>query len=86
MSAEQADRDRAWRLGALAAKAGRGLGGACPYSASDPAERGLAQVFVRSYIAAGGTVDGMEYGGGEPAEPEHDEFVFRGRTYRKVQR
>lgn len=80
MSTEQADRDRAYRLGVLAAKAGRGLGGACPYSAHDPAEKPLAQVFVRGYMSAGGVVDGMDYGAEEP-----DEFVYRGRTYRRAE-
>lgn len=84
MSPTQPDRDRAHRLGTLAAKAGRGLGGACPYNANGTGdERVLAAVFVRAYIDAGGTVDGLDYG--RTGDDEPDEFVFRGRTYRRAE-
>lgn len=71
MITTQAERDRAWRLGALAAKAGRGLGGACPYKPKqgDARSRVLALVFVRGYVANGGTVDGTDYGSGKAARP-----------------
>lgn len=71
MSAEavsQPERDRAARLGRLAAGAGRGIGGACPYRTNrGPKQRVLAAVFVRAYFAAGGTLDGLDYGDGQPA-------------------
>lgn len=67
MSVSQDDRDRAARLGRLAAKAGRGLGGACPYRPGQgPRQRILAAVFTRAYFGAGGTLDGIDYGDGKP--------------------
>lgn len=74
----QVERDRAHRLGALAAKAGRGLGGACPYNANGtPDQKGLALVFVRAYVDGGGQVDGLDYAADDP-----DTIVRQGRTYR----
>lgn len=61
----QEDRDRAHRLGTLAGRAKRGLGGACPYNANGTGdEKALAAVFVRGFVAAGGSVDGLDYGDG----------------------
>lgn len=65
MSATQDERDRAARLARLAVKAGRGLGGACPYDANGSAkQRQLSLVFVRAYMGAGGILDGLDYGDG----------------------
>lgn len=73
-----AERDRAHRLGTLAGRSGSGLAGACPYEANgDPDQRGLALVFVRAYVAAGGQVDGMDYAADDP-----DTIVRGGRHYR----
>ncbi|RGC64993.1 hypothetical protein C5N14_30855 [Micromonospora sp. MW-13] len=68
----QADRDRAARGGRLAARSGAGAG-SCPYDANgDARQRQLALVYVRAYLAAGGTLDGLDYGdnpANNPASP-----------------
>jgi hypothetical protein len=59
------ERNRARLAGRLAGRLGRSLRTACPYDADgSPDQRVLAAVFVRAYVAAGGTVDGLDYGGG----------------------
>lgn len=74
----QQERDRAHRLGTLAARADRGLGGACPYDANGtPDEKTQALIFVRSYVDAGGQVDGLDYAADDP-----DTIVRGGKHYR----
>jgi hypothetical protein len=67
MSDRPTDREitRAQRLARLAVRAGRPLADACPYDANGSAkERILTARYVQAYVAAGGTVDGLEYDDG----------------------
>lgn len=58
----EAQRDAAGKLGRLAARRGRSVT-SCPFPVDgDPADRVLAARFVAGFVAAGGTVDGMELG------------------------